>query len=276
MRVLKRVALIGAAILILAVAYRVLGVYRFHAGDCTAGGPQAFARTYPSHLVVMTYNIEGHAALLKSQHIAEIAETIRRYHPDVVGLNEAHRWTWQARFHDHVGELARLTGMHATFGRSYRFMGGEFGNAVLTRGTIVSQQVHELPGTGEPRTMLETVIRVNGGTIDFYVGHTSAWSRLGSAPRALQLRCMDQHVRASRYPFIVTGDLNAPPESAEVAAFLRDGIARFVGDPKAPSHKLMEQRLDYILTDPGWRVVRSQVLDTGPSDHRPVIAELAH
>jgi endonuclease/exonuclease/phosphatase family metal-dependent hydrolase len=39
---------------------------------------------------------------------------------------------------------------------------------------------------------------------------------------------------------------------------------------------VLEQRLDYILTDPGWKLRSARVLDDGPSDHRPVLAELVH
>jgi endonuclease/exonuclease/phosphatase family metal-dependent hydrolase len=275
-RRLKKFAAVIAAIVLIGVAYRVLGVYRFRAGECSARPPRRFANTYPKRLVVMTYNIEGHASLLKPQHIQEIAETINRHHPDVVGLNEVHRNTWQARFGDHTSQLAKLTGMTVAFGRSYRFAGGDFGNAVLTRGQILSTEVHDMPGIGEPRTLLEAVIRVNGGTIEFYVAHTSAWATLNAKVRDLQLQCMNHHVNASGFPYILVGDLNAAPDTDEMTKFLDVNTLQFAGDPKVPSHKLMEQRLDYILTDPGWQVVSARVLDEGPSDHRPVVAELAH
>jgi endonuclease/exonuclease/phosphatase family metal-dependent hydrolase len=272
----KRIALILLSLVILMSAYRVLGVYELRPGECSANPPRHFANSYPKHLVVMTYNIEGHASLLKSHHIEEIAATINRHHPDIVGLNEVHRGTWQARFGDHTSELARLTGMKVLFGRSYRFLGGDFGNAVLTRGDFVSSEVHDLPGIGEPRTLLETIVRINGGTIDFYVGHTAAWASLNEKARGLQLKCMNAHVNASAFPYILVGDLNAPPESDEIARFLDVNTLKFVGNPKEPTHKLMGDRLDYILTDPGWLVRSTAVLDEGPSDHRPVIAELVH
>jgi endonuclease/exonuclease/phosphatase family metal-dependent hydrolase len=275
-RFLKRTAVVIAVIVVAGIAYRVFGVYRFRSGECSARKPMHFALTYPKRLLVMTYNIEGHASLLKPHHIEEIAATIRRYHPDVVGLNEVHRGTWQARFGDHTKLLAKLTGMNVVFGTSYRFAGGDFGNAVLTRGQIVSSEVHEMPGIGEPRTLLETILRVNGGTIEFYVGHTAAWASINEKVRGEQLQCMNEHLNASAYPFILVGDLNAPPESGEVVKFLDRNTLQFVGDRKAPSHKLMEQRLDYILADPGWQVRWSRVADEGPSDHRPVIAELVH
>jgi endonuclease/exonuclease/phosphatase family metal-dependent hydrolase len=273
---MKRALLTVAVLFLLFMTYRILGVYEFRTGECRALQPRRFALTYPPRLTVMTFNIEGHASLLNSDHIAEIAKTIRKYNPDIVGINEAHRNTWQSRFADHAEELRRLTGMNVVFGRSYTFMRGDFGNAVLTRGTIVSSDVHDLPGTGEPRTVLEAIIRVNGGTIDFYVTHTTAWAAINRKTRDLQLQCLNAHVNASAYPYVLVGDLNAPPESPEVAHFLGGNVLRFVGDPKTPTHKVMEERLDYILTDAGWRVSNTRVLDEGPSDHRPVLAELVY
>ncbi len=276
MRRLKRATLIVAAIALFAVGYRVLGVYEFREGDCSAKPVARFSSTYPKRLVVMTFNIEGHASLLRANHIEEIADTINRYQPDVVGINEAHRNTWQSRFHDHTQELSRRTGMNVVFGRSYRFAGGDFGNAVLTRGQILASETHELPGTGEPRTLLDTKVRVNGGVVEFYTTHLAAWGSLGETARNLQLQCISDHLAASAHPFILTGDLNAPPDSPEVAKFLAGTVMQLAGDPQTPTHRVMERRLDYIIVDRGWTVRSARVLDDGPSDHRPVIAELNH
>jgi endonuclease/exonuclease/phosphatase family metal-dependent hydrolase len=276
MRRLKRILTIVAAFVLLIIAYRVLGVYEFREGECSAPKPRHFASTYPKRLTVMTFNIEGHASLLRSDHIEQIAEVINKYRPDLVGINEAHRKTWQARFGDHTLELARRTGMNVVFGRSYHFAGGDFGNAVLARGQIVASDVHELPGTGEPRTLLDTKVRINGGVVEFYVTHIAAWASLGIKTRDLQLQCISDHLRASTHPFILVGDLNAPPESRELAKFLGGVAMQFAGNPKEPTHRVMEKRLDYILADRGWTVRNARVLDDGPSDHRPVLAELTH
>ena len=276
-RRIKRTFLVIAGFIVLVMAYRVLGVYQFRSGECTALAPRKFASTYPKRLVVMSFNIEGHATLIRGdEHIEDIAAVIRKYNPDVVGINEAHRGTWQARFGDHVNQLARLTGMTALFGRSYTFMGGHFGNAILTRGKVVKSDVHNLPGTGEPRSLLDSVIDVNGGRIEFYVTHTTAWASLGSEAREGQLKCINAHIRAAGHPFILTGDLNAGPDTEEMKEFLDRNVLQFAGDPATPTHRVMEQRLDYILVDPGWQVRSARVLDDGPSDHRPVLAELVH
>src|SRR5882724_1765131 len=113
-------------------------------------------------LVVMTYNIAGHDELVRSDHIARIAAVINQVRPDIVGLQEVHRWTWQSRFHDQFAELERRTGMHGFFGRSLQKGRGEFGNAILTRGEIVSAVVYPLAGSGEPRTLIESVLRIDG------------------------------------------------------------------------------------------------------------------
>lgn len=271
----KGFLLLGLLVLVI-VAYRVLGVYQFRRGECTAPRARTFVASYPRAIRVMSWNIEGHAALVRRSHIEEVAEAIRRHRPDIVAVNEAHRHTWQARFEDHVEQLRRLTGMNVLFGRSYRFAGGDFGNAVLTRGAIVSSEVHELPGLGEPRSLLEAVVRINGGTVTVFVTHLAAWASAAEAVRARQLDCVANHLRSSRYPFLLAGDLNAPPDSAEVAEFLRENAVRLTGNPGAATHRVMERRLDYILAGPGWGVGNAVVLDDGPSDHRPLLTELTH
>ena len=45
---------------------------------------------------VMTYNIQGHAAARRADHIPKIAETIAAVAPDVVGLQEVHCRTRQS------------------------------------------------------------------------------------------------------------------------------------------------------------------------------------
>jgi endonuclease/exonuclease/phosphatase family metal-dependent hydrolase len=264
------------SIFVIIFAYRVLSVYEFRSGDCLAR-PElpTFASTYPPRVVVMTYNIQGHASLIKPEHIAKIADTINQVRPDIVGINEAHRRTWQSRFRDHVEELRLRTGMNAVFGESYEQLGGQFGNAILTRGNIVRHDVYKLPGIGEPRTLLEATIEIDGGTVEFYVTHLAAWEKLNRTIRTEQLECLSRHVRASRHPFILSGDINAPPDSPEVVAFLRDQRLQMCGRGQ-PTHKIMNLTIDYLFADRGWQVRDARTLDTGPSDHRPVYAELLH
>lgn len=271
-----RISLVVLAFFMIAFAYRVLSVYQFRTGECVAT-PEVLTRppTYPRRLVVMSYNVQGHAALVRNDHIQKIAETISKIKPDIVAINEAHKNTWQSRFRDHVDELHRRTGMNAVFGESYQQLGGQFGNAILTRGQIVSHDVYKLPGIGEPRTLLESVITIDGGTVQVYVTHLAAWEKLNRAIRGEQLKCLSRHVRASRYPYILAGDLNAPPDAPEIREFRGDVALQECGTNLESTHKVMGIQIDYVFADRGWRC-SGAALDVGPSDHRPVVAELTH
>jgi endonuclease/exonuclease/phosphatase family metal-dependent hydrolase len=290
----RRIFLGLLSLFLLFITYRVFTVYTVRSGHCSPRPVDPNLRrltrdaegarvSYPVHvgtpttthpLLILSFNIEGHAALYDGDHIRKIAETIKTLHPDIVALQEVHRGTWQARFHDQPAELAKLTGLHAFFGRSYTNFGGEFGNAVLTRGDILSAAVHELPSIGEPRTMIESVIRIDGVTIDFYATHLVTWGKLNHESREEQLKCIARMVATSPHPWILSGDLNNVPEAPEVAAFIRSGVAQLSGVDLGPSHKYLKERIDYIFADWGWDVRSARVVNIGSSDHWPVVAEL--
>jgi endonuclease/exonuclease/phosphatase family metal-dependent hydrolase len=225
-------------------------------------------------VIVMTYNIEGHDELYDTDHAAKIAATINQFKPDIVGLQEVHDHTWQVRFRNQYEEIRRLTKMNGYYGRSYRSLGGDFGNAILTRGQVVSAVVHPLPSIGEPRSVLETVVRIDGATLNVYVAHLTAWSSLNAKSRGVQLECLAKHVRTSRYPYLLLGDFNAPPESAEVDKFEKEDAAQLCGADIKITHPTLGERIDYIFADWGWRVWESHAVATGSSDHYPVIAQL--
>lgn len=275
----RRLAFGCLTLFLLFIGYRVAYIYRWRPGDCATGTqPATTSQLYPKRLLVMTYNIEGDAQLFKgAKHIDDIAAVINQIKPDVVGLNEIHRHTWQSRFEDQVGRLQRLTHLNGVFGRSYSELGGAFGNAMLTRGAIVSADVHNLPCAGEPRSLLATTIRIDHATIQVYVGHVAAWGGLNSSIRSKQLDCLGSHVRVSKYPHILTGDFNAPPESTEMTRFRQlNTTLQICGLDLPLTQRIMKKRIDYIFADRGWDVRETHVVEAGPSDHFPVVAELTH
>lgn len=281
----KRRPILGIlAIGLLFFLFRFFTVYTARSGECRprAERPNA-ATTLPPRtgmphqtrpLLVMSYNIEGHDELYDGDHIAKIAAVINHVKPDLVALQEVHRGTWQSRFRDQLAELEKATGMHGYFGRSYVQFGGAFGNAILTRGDIVEAGIHELPSLGEPRIVIESTVRIDGATFDFYVTHLTTWGKLNSKTRGEQLRCLARHVRTSGRPYILAGDFNAPPESPEVQEFIKSKAAQLCGADIGETHPLMHERIDYIWADAGWDVRSARVITEGPSDHWPIIAEL--
>jgi endonuclease/exonuclease/phosphatase family metal-dependent hydrolase len=223
---------------------------------------------------MMTYNIKGHGSLLRGRHIERVAEVIRELKPDVVGVQEVHRRTWKARFIDQAEELERLTGMRLFFGRAMGNGESEYGNAILTRGTIVETTIVPLPGKGEPRSMLGATIDVDGVRLIAYVTHLAAWARFGSKTRLLQAEAVAKLVAKSELPFVLMGDFNTSPSSDELRVFHDGTIVTSCFAEKVVTHRATKQCLDYIFADPTWQIRDAQVIARGPSDHWPLVASL--
>jgi endonuclease/exonuclease/phosphatase family metal-dependent hydrolase len=232
-------------------------------------------------LRVMSYNMLGQASLLSGAYLRWVAQAIERERPDLVGLQEVHRGTWTARFADQVEELARLTGMKAHFGASLvgqpddgRGRPWEVGNAVLAAGEVLEAEVVPLPGTGEPRTLLDARVRVRDFPLRFLVTHLSAWGRLTSPTRHLQVQHVAARLAACGEPFVLVGDLNAPPHAPELRHLMAADLFRMCGDGLESTHRMSRQRLDYVFADAGWTIVGERVPRGGPSDHYPVVVDL--
>jgi endonuclease/exonuclease/phosphatase family metal-dependent hydrolase len=235
----------------------------------------------PFRLRVLSYNIHGRAHRLSGRYLRWIARVIERAEPDVVGLQEVHRGGWMARNEDQAGTLAKLTGMDFRFGRSFGQDGEEFGNAVLTRGEIRDSEVAPLPGPGEPRTVLHTRIAFPGiafpggsPEVDFFVTHLAAGFRSSRPARTMQAEGLLERLRQSSGPFVLVGDFNAPPQAPELKTLMAAEIFRLCGEEVACTHRILRQRIDWVLADPGWTTHASKVVQAGPSDHWPVLVEL--
>ena len=224
-------------------------------------------------LKVMSFNIQGHAAARRQDHVPKLAEVIAAVQPDVVGLQEVHCRTRAGPVHQ--GEaLASLTGLNHWFGRSCGMQGGDYGNAVLTRGTIAAGHTHPLPGSGEPRSVLQTDIVLDGMNFTFFVTHLAAWGRLLRVARLRQVAELGDITARGALPHVLVGDFNVPPAAEEIQTLLSHGHLRICGDVKEVTFPMTRQRLDYVFCDPRWEFVGAEVVRRGPSDHWPIVVEL--
>jgi endonuclease/exonuclease/phosphatase family metal-dependent hydrolase len=224
-------------------------------------------------MLVMSYNVQGHAARRRESHINEIAETINQAAPDIVGLQEVHCGTRKSRGVDQAEELARLTGMNVYFGRSCSLSGGNYGNAVLTRGQILSATEHPLPGAGEPRSVLESEVAVGDDRVAFFVTHLSLAKDRRRRPAGEQVATLRQRTDAATSPPILVGDFNFTPSSA-LMAMLMETKLKVSGETREVTHRMFRRRIDYIFAGKEFETVRAGVLRVGPSDHWPLFAEL--
>lgn len=223
-------------------------------------------------LKVMSYNIQGHAASRRSDHLPKLAEVIAAAAPDVVGLQEVHCRT-KASPIDQAEQLASLTGLNLVFGRSCAMDGGDYGNAMLTRGKITSSQIFALPGSGEPRSLLRADIELAGTDFTFFVTHLAAWGRLLRVARLKQIAELGDITARGPLPHILVGDFNVAPGAEEMRLLLTHGHLRPCGEAREATFPMTRQRLDYVFCDPRWEVAGSEVIRRGPSDHWPVIVD---
>lgn len=224
-------------------------------------------------LRIMSYNIQGHAAAKRQDHLPKLAEVIAAAQPDVVGLQEVHCRTRVGPVHQ--GEaLASLTGMNLWFGRSCAMDGGDYGNAVLTRGTVDAAHVYPLPGSGEPRAVLQTDLTVEGVQLTFFVTHLAAWGRLLRMSRLSQIEQLADITARGSLPHVLVGDFNVPPAGEEIQILMSHAHLRVCGDMKEVTFPMTRQRLDYVFCDPRWEFISAEVIRRGPSDHWPIVVEL--
>ncbi|HEX7830598.1 MAG TPA: endonuclease/exonuclease/phosphatase family protein [Thermoanaerobaculia bacterium] len=222
----------------------------------------------------MSYNIQGHAAARREDHLPKLAEVIASVKPDVVGLQEVHCRTRAGPAHQ--GEvLASMTGLNLFFGRSCAMDGGDYGNAVLTSGEIIASYTHPLPGSGEPRSVLQADIAFAGGVaLTFFVTHLAAWGRLLRMARMRQIAELGDITTRSALPHVLVGDFNVPPAAEEIRVLMAHGHLHMCGDVKEATFPMTRQRLDYVFADPRWELLSSEVVRRGPSDHWALIVDL--
>lgn len=265
---------------VLYVAYRVVFVFTVRPARCRCArqDPGFAARSEavpaPGKLIIASYNIQGSGALVRRDHILQIANVLFSASPDIAGLQEVHRRNWQSRFADQMAELSGLTGFRSAFGRSFGAMGAGFGNALLTRGRIVSSTVHDLPAAGEPRSLLQARLQLSGGEINAFVTHLAAWGTLNRVSRGDQIACIIEHLRCSKLPFVLIADLNAGPSAPEMQELLRSGLVSVCGNLSQPTYKMTGQTLDYIFVSHQLECGASNIISEGPSDHSLITAEV--
>jgi endonuclease/exonuclease/phosphatase family metal-dependent hydrolase len=232
-------------------------------------------------LRVLAWNIhhgEGEDGKLDLERIAGV---IRKSAADVVFLQEVDDRTQRTGRVAQAEELARLTGLQATFGKAMDFQGGGYGNAILTRWAPTDVRVVPLPGGGEPRCALAVTVDVPGGVgkttvVSTHLDVSSAASRERHAKELATAFVDHPHL------VILGGDFNATPDEAPVAAFAdpwlrpqKEGANTGtipVGEPT--------REIDFILLKPAPgrkapAVLRHSVIEEKTaSDHRPVLMEL--
>ena len=228
-------------------------------------------------LRILSYNIHHAEGVDGKLDVPRIAQVILSVDPDLVALQEVDKNTTRTGKVNQDIELAHLTKMNSVFGSNITFQGGQYGNAILSKFSIIKNKNFLLPNvdSGEQRGLLQSRIQIsNKENVLFFSTHLdhrrSDTERLASAEAINQIISLD-----NKSPAILAGDFNDVPESPTLKelgkVWLRTNkkILRTI-----PASKPSRQ-IDYIFVQPKerWKIIESQVLDEDTaSDHRAIFS----
>lgn len=221
---------------------------------------------------VLCYNVHHGEGTDGKVDLARVARVIRDADPDLVALQEVDNKTKRTGGVDQTAEYARLTGLHAAFGKAINYEGGEYGQAVLSRVPMTAPAVHQLPGEPDREQRIAFAVRVTlgGRELTFATTHLH---HISEPFRQRQAAKLNDLFGADDRPMILAGDLNATPDSKPLEILKAKWAVAGTPTPTYPSVKAAKQ-LDYVLSRPAaLGAVSFRVIDEPlASDHRPVLA----
>jgi endonuclease/exonuclease/phosphatase family metal-dependent hydrolase len=246
-----------------------------------ASGARGYAAGVPPTVRVLTYNIHHGEGMDGRFDLARLADVVKDARADLVALQEVDEGTQRASGVNELDELARLTDMHAAFGKAMDFSGGAYGVAVLSRWPLRGTHNNPLPSFDdrEPRTALtvDVNVGVGGPLLEFTSTHLD--QTRDSENRLLQAKFLnDRLVSDDGRATILAGDMNARQGTDVMDVFDEQWTDPPVVDPAPPqANGRPRLSVDHVLLRPalGWRVIESRLLDEAvASDHRPLLVVL--
>lgn len=259
-------------------------------GGCSLGRT---ARPAASDTVrVVVYNIHAGKDAAQIDNLERVAAVVMGSSADVVLLQEVDRMTERSGGVDQAAVLARLTKMHATFGKSLDYQGGEYGIAILSRWPVALSRTANLPvsppqqragGSREPRVALLAVIDRPAGRLLVINTHLDASRDDNYRMQEIRtVRALADSVRAASAGtawIMVGGDLNATPESDVQKQLLAHGwrdawLLCGRGNEMTYPADSGVKRIDYLYLAPALGCATAEVIDTRASDHRPLLVRV--
>jgi len=239
-------------------------------------GGCASART--REMTIMSFNVRHCVGSDKKLDVPRTAAVIAAAKPRFAALQEIDFKAKRSDSIDEPAELARLTGMKATFGKTIDLQGGEYGVMLLSAEAPISVTKVPLPGK-EPRLLLLAEFD------DCVVGSTHL-SVATEKERMDSVGLIRDAIARFKKPVFVCGDWNARPDSPvlkEMGKFLTVLSPTDQNTFHGTAPKLLSNPkicIDYIAVDSvhakSFRVIGGGVVpDTVTSDHKPIFVRIA-
>lgn len=225
----------------------------------------------------MTYNIRSGRNMAGELNIAYAAQVIGELTPDVVNLNEVRARSADVGPVNQAQQLGELLGMNWRFGKSIPFMGGAYGNAMLTRFPVISSEVVHIPDPQgrdarfEHRTVFKNVLDVDGERLTLLGTHFGLSVQEQEQAVQTVLRLADE----TDGPLLLMGDLNAQPDQAVLSPLFTVFTDCFdcAMQPQTYPATDPEIRIDYIMAR-GLRFKNALAYSSLNSDHIPLLAHV--
>lgn len=223
---------------------------------------------------VLSWNLHHGAGLDGKIDLTRIADFIKKQEADMIVLQEVDNRCKRSGDIDQAAELAKLTGLHGSFGAAMPYDGGQYGLAILSKHPIGKTEVIRLPGTGEPRIGFVAEIQHPAGAITLVSTH---FHHRNGEDRIAQAKELLTALEKIPGPIIIGGDLNDVPGSPALASFKEPWVHVKKRNPAATcpaDHPKTE--IDHFIVRGLQPVKEAEVLEEAiSSDHRPIITTLA-
>lgn len=155
---------------------------------------------------ILSYNIRNARGMDDVTDYGRVANVIKRINADCVALQELDSATERSNGAVVLDELAKRTGMHATYNKSIDYQGGGYGIGVLTKEKPVRREAIPLPGREERRSLL--VVEMP----DYVICCTHL--SLTQEDRVASIDQINRFLeKYTQKPVFLAGDLNADPSS---------------------------------------------------------------
>ena len=226
---------------------------------------------------VASYNIRSFSTMTRQKDVAGTIRAIGNLKSDICGLQEVRKNNNETTAPlIQTGE--KLT-MQPFFSPTVRRKNFEYGIGTLSKFKTEQLTELKLPNADkqEPRKAMILKVHSPHGMFYFINTHLAPVRKPKTDLREAQLKCILDYVEKNKlYPAILTGDLNAAPDSAAIK--LLEQKWRIAGDntPTFPASK-PNWRIDFIAFAPAdaFEVIAYEVgNEPTASDHRPIKAKL--
>ncbi|WP_196140021.1 endonuclease/exonuclease/phosphatase family protein [Aliikangiella sp. G2MR2-5] len=206
----------------------------------------------------------------RQANLSEIAHWLADY--DIVALQEVDAGSMRTHFVNQIAYLAHKGGFPHWHHQQNRKLGrlAAHSNGILARIPVEHIVHHKLPGRIAGRGALQAIF----GHGDSQLSVLSVHLALSPQARKKQLAYIGELFKHQKY-FIIMGDMNCPHDHA-LEEFSRQGLQVKLGDQSDPTFPRWKPKyqLDHIWVSQSLKILNSQVMNLGVSDHLPVAMDI--